>query len=319
MAVTARTGDERRPPRGQPAQIRRRRLHAVNGETPANRRSRCRPETEPATRPARPRRVPGVHLLEQRAPRSAARPDELDLFRRLGHVDAARHERVAIDGSADRAQDQRRDRVRRMRRKGRADTFGRHERVDLPARVLDERVRIGRVEANQLVEDDRRERLRDSGPKVTSVLLMSPRTAVPAAAASSIARSTASRISGVGIGALPPSGKHAANPGCKGRSRRDLVAQIRQLEVRVRVDQPGHDGHIAAAKIDVALARLPARPDPRRPIDGDAAAIDRHPPVTNRRLADRQDPRGVITNHPLRNDASFRFPAGASPAVLRAG
>ena len=76
--------------------------------------------------------------------------------------------------------------------------------------------------------------------------------------------------------------------------RRHLVAQVRQLEVRVRVDQAGQERDLAEID-DVARRRPDAAPG--RAERDDAAAVDRDPAVADRRLGDRQHPGGVIADH----------------------
>ena len=101
--------------------------------------------------------IPGADVFQQPAPGSEPRPKELGLLGRLAEMDAAGPERIAIDGLANRAQYQRCDRVRRVRRKARAHPLGGGERLDLSCRRVHERSWIRRIESNQLVEDDRRQ------------------------------------------------------------------------------------------------------------------------------------------------------------------
>ena len=70
---------------------------------------------------------------------------------------------------------------------------------------------------------------------------MSPTIAVPHATHSRSAASIGVEdLLAARIGALAPRLHHAADPGHELRGRRHLVAQIRQLEMRVRVDEAGH-------------------------------------------------------------------------------
>ena len=71
------------------------------------------------------------------APGPTAGPDELDLLGRFRQMHAARRERIAVGRVANRAEHQRRHRVRRVRREARAHPLGRRQRRDLltaPAR-----------------------------------------------------------------------------------------------------------------------------------------------------------------------------------------
>ncbi len=74
-------------------------------------------------------------------------------------MDAARRDRVEINGLSNRAKHLRRHRVRRVGRQAHPHAIGIGQaHSTLPARLLDESDRIRRIETNQLVEDDGRER-----------------------------------------------------------------------------------------------------------------------------------------------------------------
>ncbi len=80
-------------------------------------------------------------------------------------MDAAARERIAIRRAPDRPQDQRRDRVRRVRGQARSHASGGDERVQSTTRRLDEPVGVGWREANQLVEDESGELTALQGPE----------------------------------------------------------------------------------------------------------------------------------------------------------
>src|SRR5262249_28463485 len=108
-----------------------------------------------------------------------------------------------------------------------------------------------------------------------------------------------------------PRGQNAPDPRDERRPGWNTAAQMRELEVRVRVDEPWENRHLA--EVDVAassgLPIVALRPGPEA---GHAFVVDRDPPVTNRRLADGQHPRGVITDQ-------FGMTRSCLPARLRAG
>ena len=64
------------------------------------------------------------------------------------------------------------------------------------------------------------------------------------------------------IGTLPPRGHHAADPGHELGRRRHLVAQVGQLEVRVRVDEAGQHGDLAEVDFRRAACDADARARP---------------------------------------------------------
>ena len=131
-----------------------------------------------------------------------------------------------------------------------------------------------------------------SGPKVTSVLLMSPTIAVPQA--NRFADGAIDRLPDlwrIRIGPLSPRGHQSANPFDERGRRRHLVAQIRELEMGVRVDETRHHRHVS--QLDVAGAVGGRRAMAER---DDAAAIDGEPAVARRRLADGQHPGRVVAD-----------------------
>ena len=79
---------------------------------------------------------------------------------------------------------------------------------------------------------------------------------------------------------------------------------MRQLEVRVRVDEAGEKGDLA--KLDVAGAVVGRF---ATAAGRDASIVDRDPSVAHRRLHDRHDPGGVIANQ-ARDDLPVRLRAG---------
>ena len=159
--------------------------------------------------------------------------------------------------------------------------------------------------------------LRTSAGNDTSVLLMSPTTAVPDAADSAMASSMASRMSGAVGAALPPCSHDRTDPGEKLRRRRHLVAQVRQLEMRMRVDQPRQHGDLTEVDFPgFGVRRRAPRHGAIRAIGHDAAPVGDNPAVADRRFGDRQDPGGVIANQ-LRLNGSRK--ARCLPDRLRAG
>ena len=78
----------------------------------------------------------------------------------------------------------------------------------------------------------------------------------------------------LGIRVLAPRRHHRANPLDEAGAGWHAPAQIRQLEMRVGVDQPWH--HHDVAQIDVARV-IGRRTTTHRPVRGDATAIDRRP------------------------------------------
>ena len=141
-AVAARTGHERRAARREPREIAARHLHAVHGEHARVEKAALVEILHRAARPAR------VHAGSQ-APSSSSSArhgpppvrDELDFLRRLRQVDAARRQAGSRSiARADRAEHQRRDRVRRVRREAGAHALGRRQRVESARRAcVDER------------------------------------------------------------------------------------------------------------------------------------------------------------------------------------
>ena len=117
---------------------------------------------------------------------------------------------------------------------------------------------------------------------------MSPTAAAPDAWSAAIA--SPCRIDDwrrEGIRLRAPAGHHLANPIRKAGRRRNGPVQIRQLEVRVRVHEPGHQRHMPQVAL-VAICVIPAAlPEP-----ADSAIQDVDPSVVDGRGHDGQDPPG---------------------------
>src|SRR5262249_44019470 len=106
------------------------------------------------------------------------------------------------------------------------------------------------------------------------------------------------------VGALTLRRNHLANPRHERRGRGHLIAEVRELQMRVRVDEAGQDHHVPEIQI------APPTPRPRPPERDDAAAVDRHPPVSNGRPADRKHPGGAVANQSSRSVLPLRLRAG---------
>ena len=244
----------------------------------------------------RPRGIPDAELLEQRTPGPLSGSNELDFLGRFGHVHAARCERMPIDRLADEPEHQRRDGIGRVRRQRRDDAIAAilvgPQRFDFALRALDERLRIVGVESNQLVEDDSR-RQRTARERLVGDERIADVADDRGAGGRRFDDRILDRLRDLAIARvrmLPPRRHHPADPGNELGCRRHFIAQIRQFEVRVGVDETRQQRD--AAKIDFGLAavgRSPADCDDTTPIDGD-------PPVANRRLGDGQNPGGVVPN-----------------------
>jgi len=116
------------------------------------------------------------------------------------------------------------------------------QRTDVPARLLDESDRIRRIETNQLVEDDGRERAADEQ------LERHERVADVADHCGPAAHGLVDAFPGgldemrcVWIRIATSRGHDRADPGHEIRGWRHVLVEMRQFEVRVSVDEPRQD------------------------------------------------------------------------------
>ena len=171
-----------------------------------------------------PRRIPGADLLQDLTPRAAAMAHELALFDRFGHMHAVGRKWIAIDRFPDRAEDERADGIRRVRREARAHALGGPKRFDLAGGVFDEGVGVVDVEAQYLEKHDggepaarkrrkRHQRVADVADK-------------DRAEGDGFRDGQIHGVENFRRGqrrSLSPRGHHRANPGDKCRGRRHLV------------------------------------------------------------------------------------------------
>ena len=80
-------------------------------------------------------------------------------------------------------------------------------------------------------------------------------------------------------------------PSGERRGRRHLIAKVRQLEMRVRVDQAWHDSHVT--QFDAGRRVVRGAPSER----DDAAVVYGEPAVADWLVLDRNEPGGVVANH----------------------
>jgi hypothetical protein len=192
---------------------------------------------------------------------------------------------VTIVARADQAQHVGRDRIGRMRHDVRGDTR-RPVRLDVLRRGVEQRGRIGRIEADDLAEDDAvqaapRQRLLAGGGVGD----------VADGGGASLERvddrlAHRRRIVAAAGEALRHQRRH---PRRQRRRRRHLAPQPRQLQVRVRVDQAGQEDAVSeVARLDAGSVGRTAGPE-----RDDAAAGNGDPPVAQRRCGDREHPGGA--------------------------
>jgi len=172
------------------------------------------------------------------------------------------------------------------------------ERFDFATGVIDEGVGVAHVEAQQLEKHDRCQRAaserRERHQRVADVADQG------GAECGGFRDGLVHGFENVRGGRgrpLPPRRHDRTDPDGKFRRRRHLAAQVRQFEVRVRVDQPRKQGNVA----EVHFARF--RVGRRAPSHGavcairhDAAPVGDDPAVTDRRIHDRQNPGGVVAD-----------------------
>ena len=257
----------------------------------------------------RPFGIPRPDVLHQRFPRSPAGREQLDFFDVLRGMHAAWHERHLVDGLLDRAKKERRHRVRRVRGQRRANLLGGRQVAEIAERLGHHRVEVAvHVEADQLPEDHAGQRaLRQLVERHEQRVrnLADERGAAPEQLLDRRVHTGGDRRIREEM-RLPPLRDDLTRPRGERRGRRDLIAQVRELEVGVRVDEARHDGDVA--ELD-ARRRIVGRTTPE---GDDAPAIDGDPAVLDRFAFDGNDPRGVVADQ-------LGMIRSCLPARLRAG
>ena len=262
VPVAARARHDRHVERAEAIEIVTGQLHAVHGKDAAIEEA----EVLEILHRRRPRRLPCVgpctQLLQERSPGARATPEELHFLGRFSEMHARHLAWMRVEVGANRGEQARRDRVRRVRRQADPHHAAAPRRgVRLRARLARDRPGIGRVESQQLVEDLRgharlaQQRHRDQ--RVRNVA----DEAGPARARFGNGRPRrGEHVAAIRIRVGRARRHHRADPVEKPPGRRDRAPQMRQLEMGMRVDQRGHDGD--AAEIEGARVRpLPYRFD----------------------------------------------------------
>ena len=282
--VAARTRHDRRARLGETGQLGVRALHAVHRE---QRRPDDAETIEVLDRPARrrrPARIPGAAGVEDVAPAAAPGVQELELVGRFADVDAA--DRAGPGGArAEQAQHVRRDRVGRVRHDVGGDAR-RSVRLDVLRRGVDQRGGIGRVEADDLAEDD-------------AVQPAARQRLLAGGGVGDVADRRRARLERVDdrlahrraiVTALGEALRHQVrHPRRQRRRRRHLAPQPRQLEMGVRVDQAGQEDAVPeVARLDAGPVRRTAGPE-----RDDTPAGHGDPRVAQRRTGDREHPGGA--------------------------
>ena len=168
---------------------------------------------------------------------------------------------------------------------------GGHERIELPGGLGHHAVGTLGGKPDQLVEHDRRQRTAGQRRKCHQrVADVADDRGAAGKRFGNRRLDAAHDLGRLRIRTLAPRRDDLANPADEIGGRRHLVAKVRQLEVRVRVDQPRKDGHVA--EFDLALRVARTGPAERN----DPPAIDRHPAVPDGRLADRHEPPRTVAD-----------------------
>ena len=113
-------------------------------------------------------------------------------------------------------------------------------------------------------------------------------------------------LGGLRIGTLPPRRDDTANPADEIGRRIDLIPKVGQLEMGVGVHHAREDRHVAEVELALGVAGRGT------PVGDDPPAIDRHPPIPDGRLADRDEPPRAVANQ-------WEMTRSCLPERLRAG
>ena len=150
--VASRTGHDRGTPSGQHVELLPGQMHAVHRDHAVVKPPEAIQVGDRSAARRLPVRDPRAPLLEQVAPGSRARAEELELLLGFREVHTAGTQGVPLDRPRDRAKDSRRHRVRRVRRQPDAEPVTRRhplERLDVVPHQL---LRILHVEPEHLLE-----------------------------------------------------------------------------------------------------------------------------------------------------------------------
>ena len=184
-----------------------------------------------------------------------------------------------------------------MRREADLDPLGRRQRLQLPARVIHERLRIGGVESNQLVEHDAAElapRERTEGCERVADVAHKGGTRARRLVDAPV--DALENLGSVRVGPRAPGVHDLPNPGNEIGRRRHLVPEIRQLEMGVGIHQARHDGRVAKVDLGPARRLVPAVHRAGTPEGHDPAPIRGDPSIADGRLGDRQHPGGAVSD-----------------------